>query len=142
MPSLDTRPCRVHARTLRVRPLRHQRYSAFTLVELLVVIGIIAVLIGVLLPVLGKAREASNTIKCASNLRSVGQGMAMYVAEFRQTYPAAYLYVGQSVSKGDGGGDDDGKGYIHWLSFLYGNKAGSNEDPALYQSLTGWDMFA
>jgi prepilin-type N-terminal cleavage/methylation domain-containing protein/prepilin-type processing-associated H-X9-DG protein len=114
---------------------------AFTLVELLVVIGIIALLISILLPALGKARESSHTIKCASNLRSVGQGMGMYVAEFRQTYPAAYLYVGQSVRKGDGGGDDDSKGYVHWSSFLYGNKAGANDDVTFYQSLGGWDMF-
>jgi prepilin-type N-terminal cleavage/methylation domain-containing protein/prepilin-type processing-associated H-X9-DG protein len=115
--------------------------SAFTLVELLVVIGIIALLISILLPVLGKARESANTVKCAANLRSVGQGLATYVAEFRQTYPAAYMYVGQAVRKGDGGVDDDSRGYVHWSSYLFKGKIGANDDPALYQSTTGWEMF-
>jgi len=60
---------------------------AFTLVELLVVIGIIAILIAILLPVLNKVKEQGNRIKCASNLRQLGISTMMYLDDNKQFYP-------------------------------------------------------
>src|SRR4051812_19419040 len=120
--------------------MRRERRRGFTLVELLVVIAIIAILMGVLLPALGKARQASYTIKCASNLRSIGQGILMYVANNRATFPAAYIYAGQTIVGGVQNPDHADKGYIHWSSYLF-KRTGGDVPAEAYQSLKGWDMF-
>jgi prepilin-type N-terminal cleavage/methylation domain-containing protein/prepilin-type processing-associated H-X9-DG protein len=61
--------------------------KAFTLVELLVVIGIIALLISILLPSLAAARGAASSIKNLSNLRQLGIGLDLYKLEYRGYYP-------------------------------------------------------
>jgi prepilin-type N-terminal cleavage/methylation domain-containing protein/prepilin-type processing-associated H-X9-DG protein len=60
---------------------------AFTLVELLVVIGIIGVLIGILLPVFANAREQAKRTQCLSNLRSIGSAMLMYANQHKDRLP-------------------------------------------------------
>ena len=59
--------------------MRRTSRFGFTLVELLVVVGIIGLLIGVLLPALSKAREASKRAVCLANLRTLGQCYSVYV---------------------------------------------------------------
>ncbi len=70
------------------RPSR-QSTRGFTLVELLVVIGIIALLISILLPTLGRARSSANSIACQSNLRQVGLGLLLYADGNKQSLPRA-----------------------------------------------------
>jgi prepilin-type N-terminal cleavage/methylation domain-containing protein/prepilin-type processing-associated H-X9-DG protein len=122
----------------------------FTLVELLVVIGIIALLIGILLPALNKARESANIIKCAANLRSIGQGMATYLVTYRQTFPAAYLYVGHSINGTTQTPDAANNGDLHASAFLYGDKSKSiNYSTGAQDAVTkgifsdthGWDAW-
>jgi len=67
---------------------------AFTLVELIVVIGIIALLISILLPSLNRARESARKVTCGSNLRQIGLGLRMYAQDFKgQLFPVDRYYT-------------------------------------------------
>ncbi|MDB5290726.1 MAG: epsG 2 [Phycisphaerales bacterium] len=67
---------------------RTSRGWGFTLVELLVVIGIIALLISILLPVLSRAREQAKRVQCLSNMRQLGMAVLMYANEHHDLMPA------------------------------------------------------
>lgn len=84
-------------RTLVIDRLGRRR-SGFTLVELLVVIGIIAVLIGVLLPALNNARNASKTVVCLSNMRQLSIACANYASQTGYTVPAWVFGMGAPTS--------------------------------------------
>lgn len=72
------------------RPRRHPpRSPAFTLIELLVSIAVIAVLIGLALPVIGRARDSARRASCLSNLRTIGQALAMYRGQHDDLLPYA-----------------------------------------------------
>lgn len=66
-----------------------RRRSGFTLVELLVVLAIITVLISVLLPAILKARQSAYTVKCAANIRSILQSLALYTSQYKGFIPGS-----------------------------------------------------
>lgn len=120
--------------------MRHRQLRGFTLVELLVVIGIIALLIGILLPTLSRVQEQSRVVKCSANLRSIGQGFAMYLAENQGVYPAAYIYNTGPTGPDVGGGTAAERtyGYTHWSWFLYSTAKNQNSATG---STVGQDAF-
>jgi prepilin-type N-terminal cleavage/methylation domain-containing protein len=69
----------------------------FTLIELLVVVGIIAILIGIILPVLGKARAAANRTQCLSNIKQLYNGFLMYCNDNHGIFPTC-AYAADGVS--------------------------------------------
>jgi prepilin-type N-terminal cleavage/methylation domain-containing protein/prepilin-type processing-associated H-X9-DG protein len=91
--------------------------SAFTLVELLVVIGIIAILIAILLPALQAARRQANMVKCGTALREIGNAFAMYAHENKGYYPPA-CFAGQSRIAYDIDGTSYFANAAIWHSFI------------------------
>jgi prepilin-type N-terminal cleavage/methylation domain-containing protein/prepilin-type processing-associated H-X9-DG protein len=94
------------------------RTAGFTLVELLVVIGIIAVLIGVLLPALNKAREAANSTVCLSNMRQMGSAWCIYLSQNKNHLP---YYIWHNAPPGGTQSLSEFVWHGYWIGILSDN---------------------
>jgi prepilin-type N-terminal cleavage/methylation domain-containing protein len=99
-----------------------RQLHAFTLVELLVVIGIISLLIAILLPALNKAREQANLIDCQSRLRQMGQALAIYATENNGLLPYGAIDAGESWESGT----PDSNEFTWWWCFTLSQMIQSN----------------
>jgi len=95
-----------------------RKSRAFTLVELLVVIGIIALLVGILLPALNAARRQGQAVKCAAALREIGNAFQMYAMESKGWYPASKLSPVSGRIYNINGYDYTDTKTPYWPSFL------------------------
>ncbi len=106
----------------------------FTLIELLVVVAIIALLVGILLPSLGKAREAARLAVCMANNGNTAKAVQIYTGNEKGFFPAHYMYGADQTSSEwrlkdqQTSNPNPENGYIHWSYYLYDGAGGLGED--------------
>lgn len=105
----------IFSRQIPSRPGPDDRAAGFTLVELLVVIGIIAVLIAILLPALNRARQQAHQTACLSNLRQIGAAALMHANEHRNHFPLAGR-VYETIATPAGVHDPGQRNYCYFLA--------------------------
>src|SRR3954463_11252194 len=91
----QTKPLSLPPKTRAI--MNRTKYNGFTLVELLVVIGIIGLLVAILLPALNKARDTAQTLACLSNCRQLGNAFQMYANEHKGYLPYPTTSQGEEL---------------------------------------------
>ncbi|MEA2735700.1 MAG: hypothetical protein QOE14_2151 [Humisphaera sp.] len=92
--------------------MSYRRAKAFSLIELLVVIGVIAILIGLLLPALVSARRQAATVSCSANLRELANAFALYAHDNKGFYPVARWQMPPGASF------EPGISNLYWSDFI------------------------
>ncbi len=122
---------------------KERRKNGFTLIELLVVIAIIAILAGLLLPALAKAKGRANRISCLSNLRQWGLSLDMYLDDNAQVFPD--FSIANTTPGARAGYDQDNILWTDLASFAaagYGNSAWFNALPPYVSQKALWQYAA
>jgi prepilin-type processing-associated H-X9-DG protein len=125
-------------------PVRHsrrpQRAPAFSLLELLVIVGLVALLIALLLPLLSGIAERGRDLKCQTNLRSIMQAVHGYAAENKGAMPWGFVYNRAGPGHFDEAPENVNGEYVSWATLVgrYMNRdsSGVGDFPATHLSMT------
>ena len=108
---------------------RQSRLAAFSLLELLVIISVVAILIAILIPALAAAKQQARTMKGLAQLSQIGRAIHVYAVEYEGMLPVGYLELGN---------DQD----TNWTTLLHGYLTGSGMTDATLNPATFLEVFA
>ncbi len=113
-----------------IRPPLKPRHTAFTLVELLVVVAIIALLLAILLPALSRANESARRVTCAANLRGIAQTSIIIAEGMRGTFHPADPGIEHDANRLADPAGNSGNGQIGWINrFAFDKFMRNDVDP-------------